>query len=342
MSWAEKIMKAKDTLHFELLAVDVYNDLVENVANDVKYVGWEKKRERLQELLIGRFDETADPFVRVIIGYSLISGIWFIQNGLSTSGKVDKYHGKRFQEISNVTFNSALTVGKVLVEAKTQYSIATSVFNIAANSMFKKKSSELRKLLFNLVSTFDEVVMKNDVRTQEFLILAINHLLDEKSYRNMAMLAIIDSMLDVAISFGDTAPTARSQYNAMGFDTVFPQVFDLKLKFFQKNQDKVQIGKIAISYAGVFKLLAEERAKQGGINLEAAIMHLESAIKVYKQYGLINSEELKITKQRLDELKIIWSKTDNPYSIVRKYNLIDFFQTKRKNNLKNIFRVFLI
>lgn len=62
-------------------------------------------------------------------------------------------------------------------------------------------------------------------------------------------------------------------------------------------------------------------------------MHLENAIKIYQNYELTNLEKMKQCKIRLDELKIKFSETEYPNSIIRDENLMDYLSEEEKTQL---------
>ena len=126
----------------------------------------------------------------------------------------------------------------------------------------------------------------------------------------------------------------------MGFDYIFPSAFNLKIKWYQKKNGKQQIKEVAKRYAGVYEQLAEERFNLGGINLEASIMHLENAIKVYQKYELTDSEEMKQAKLRLDELKGEFSEMEHPNSIMRDKNLMDYLSAEEQTQLNEYIEQF--
>lgn len=126
----------------------------------------------------------------------------------------------------------------------------------------------------------------------------------------------------------------------MGFDCIFPSAFNLKIKWYQKKNNKQQIKEVAKRYAGVYEQLAEERFNLGGINLEASIMHLENAVKVYQKYELTDSEEMKQAKLRLDELKGEFSEMEHPNSIMRDKNLMDYLNAEEQTQLNEYIEQF--
>ncbi|WP_080145571.1 hypothetical protein [Marinilactibacillus piezotolerans] len=296
-NWLEYFVNSNEPLHFDLEAAQVYDDLFKKIAEDETLQTFQERRKALYNELELRFDSTSDVFVKTVIGYSLTSGMYFINEGFSDSKTMHKYSGQRFREFADMATIAAMQIAEELVNRKKQYRLASSLVGVAINSADKKDINTVENKLSKLVSSikFDENTL-NRIENFELLIPAIDYLLDEKNFRTEELLKKIETMISFSILQGDTAPTERSKYNPMGFDCIFPSAFNLKIKWYQKKNDKQQIKEVAKRYAGVYEQLAEERFNLGGINLEASIMHLENAIKIYQKYELTNSEKMKQSK----------------------------------------------
>ncbi|GAB2027863.1 DUF4209 domain-containing protein [Lactovum odontotermitis] len=336
MKWLEKILESTEHLHFELIAQEVYSDLVKVIADDETIIDYQNKRAALEKRLIERFDESDDDFVRLIIGHSLISGIYYIHAGLSQNNEIEKYHGTRFNEFREQTFNLSTTLGKTLIESKKQYRIAFNLFCIAVNSSSRSEKNQLREYLFELVNLFEASDIKENVSALEFLVPSISYLIDDKKYRTENLLLKMNSLIEAAVSFGDTAPTVRSQYNAMGFDKVFPQTFELKIKYFQKKQDKANVKLTAKEYASVYEELARRRYESGGASIRVAKNHLEAAVQIYLSYDLANSPELKSAKATLDNIKTELHNGSDPDSKVYAKNIMNYFSKEERGQLDAI------
>ncbi len=89
----------------------------------------------------------------------------------------------------------------------------------------------------------------------------------------------------------------------MGFDCIFPSVFELKIRYCQKlnNKDKTKINEVVKSFAETYETLAKSRRYIGEVNLQVTIHHYENAVKLYAKYGF--DDELKAVKKLLDETK---------------------------------------
>lgn len=337
----EYFVAAKDkNLHFDLVALDVYKDLIELIAKDETLTDYESRRAALESQIISRYDETEDDFVKVVIGYSLITGTYFMQNGLSAVGKLPKYQGSRFREFADFAANESLSIAKMLIDAKTQYGIVNGFLGVAVALTDKKKKPQLCQELLDIIIRFDMDGVKENAEMIAFLIPTINYLIDDKNSRKPELFETINKLIDITVSFGDTAPTVRSKYNQMGFDCVFYMPFESKIKWYQKNQDKDSVKNTAKQFAKVYENLAEKRIELGGINLEAAVRHLESAVQVYLSYELQNSIELKATKSRLDEIKNTTDESLNHNLSFRKKNLMDYFSLEDKSQLDSILNEF--
>lgn len=333
-NWLEYFISSNEPLHFDLESAQVYDDLFRKVAEDKTLQTSQERRKALYNELELRFDSTSDVFVKTVIGYSLTSGVYFISEGLSDRRTMHKYSGQRFREFADMATNSAIQLAEELVSRKKQYRLASSLVGVAINSADKKDINTVKNKLSKLVNSikFDENIL-NRIECFEFLIPAIGYLLDKKNFRTEELLKKIEAMIDFSILQRDTASTERSKYNSMGFDCIFPSAFNLKIKWCQKKNDKQQIKEVAKRYAGIYEQLAEERFNIGGINLEASIMHLENAVKVYQKYELTDSEEMKQAKLRLDELKGEFSEMEHPNSMMRDKNLMDYLSAEEQTQL---------
>ena len=340
-NWLKYFISSNEPLHFDLESAQVYDDLFKKVAEDKTLQTFQEKRKALYNELELRFDSISDIFVKTVIGYSLTSGVYFINEGLSDRRTMHKYRGQRFREFADMATNSAIQLAKELVSRKKQYRLASSLVSVAICSADKKDINTVENKLSKLVSSikFEESTL-NRVESFEFLIPAIGYFLNKKDYRTDELLEKIEAMIDFSILQGDTASTERSKYNSMGFDYIFPSAFNLKIKWYQKKNGKQQIKEVAKRYAGVYEQLAEERFNLGGINLEASIMHLENAIKVYHKYELTDSEEMKQAKLRLDELKGEFSEMEHPNSIMRDKNLMDYLSAEEQTQLNEYIEQF--
>lgn len=69
-------------------------------------------------------------------------------------------------------------------------------------------------------------------------------------------------------------------------------------------------------------------------------MHLENAIKIYQNYELTNSEEMKQSKMRLDELKTKFSKTEYPNAIIQDKNLMNYLSEEEQTQLNGYIEQF--
>ncbi|EGP8470147.1 hypothetical protein I0Q23_002971, partial [Listeria monocytogenes] len=240
-NWLEYFVNSNEPLHFDLEAAQVYDDLFKKIAEDKTLQTFQERRKALYNELELRFDSTSDIFVKTVIGYSLTSGMYFINEGFSDSKTMHKYSGQRFREFADMATIAAMQIAEELVNRKKQYRLASSLVGVAINSADKKDINTVENKLSKLVSSikFDENTL-NRIESFELLIPAIDYLLDEKNFRTEELLKKIETMISFSILQGDTAPTERSKYNPMGFDCIFPSAFILKIKWYQKKNDKQQ------------------------------------------------------------------------------------------------------
>ncbi|EOB3455087.1 hypothetical protein ACIJDO_000204 [Enterococcus hirae] len=336
-NWSKYIIDSDKKLYFDLIAAKVYDDLIKNVFDNKDLINSQEKRDDLYEQIQNRFDSTTDLFVKSVTGYSLTTGIYFILEGLSTRFKMDKYSGKRFREFADKAANSAMQLAVELVHRNKQYNLAASLVEIAIQLVNKKN---MDTILFELNQLINSIKFSNNVSDKiesfDFIVPSINYLLEKPEYRTVELFEKIEEMIIFSVSQGDTANTESSKYNLMGFDCIFPLAFDLKIKWFQKKKDINKVKEVAKEYAKVYEQLAEERFNAGGINLEGTIMHLIKAIEIYQKYELTNSEELKHSKLRLDEVKRILSEVENPSLIIRDTNLKHYLNEQQQSQLNEV------
>lgn len=334
-------MDSDKTLYFELEALKVYEDIVKKIAEDDNASDFQSKRKLLYIELEKRFDSSQDKFVRLVIAYSLISGTYFMMNDLNTTGKLDRYSGKRYTEFVSAVIENALDISQTLIEKEIQYRFVTDIISVA----LELSSKQNRDTIINKVNEFvNQITFDDDeilsIKKIEFLVPAINLLLEYKRFRTPNLLVKIDEILNFTIEQGDTAASERSKYNSMGFDCLFPEVFELKIKYYRKsnNTDKEKINEVLKSFADTYVTLAKSRRDMGEVNLQAAIQHYENSIEIYVKNGF--NDELKVVKKLLDETKQELEKWDNPHSISRKYNLLNSLPDNYRNQLSKWLKEF--
>lgn len=207
-NWLKYFISSNEPLHFDLESAQVYDDLFKKVAEDKTLQTFQERRKALYNELELRFDSISDVFVKTVIGYSLTSGVYFINEGLSDRRTMHKYSGQRFREFADMATNSAIQLAKELVSRKKQYRLASSLVSVAICSADKKDINTVENKLSKLVSSikFDESTL-NRVESFEFLIPAIGYFLDKKDYRTDELLEKIEAMIDFSILQGDTAST---------------------------------------------------------------------------------------------------------------------------------------
>lgn len=340
-NFTDYILNNGNTLHFEHLALDVYNDIVKLIAEDSSTNGFQEKREKLYTELEKQLDSSKDDFVRLVISYSLISGNYFMYNGLSVSGKLDRYSGERYTEFTSIAIENAMKIVKKLLENEVQYRLAVNLIEIAlelSNKKNKKKIVEEINDFVYKISIDDNRPLS--VKKIEFLVPAINLLLEDTTFRTINLVTKIDEMLDFSIKQGDTAPSERSKYNQIGFDCIFPPVFELKIKYYQKldSKDKTQTNEVIKSFAKTYEDLAQSRKKMGDVHLQVAVHHYENAVGIYSQHGI--TDELKVAKQLLDETKQELKQWNNPQSFVREQNLMDYLPKVYRTQLNEWLKEF--
>lgn len=319
------IFEEKETLYFDLVALKAYEDIVIQIAEDNNEADFQAKRKLLYEKLEKRFDSSENDFTRLVIAYSFISGTYFMINGLNTTKKLDKYSGKRYTEFVTTITNNSIEIAQKLIKNEIQYRLATDLIGIALKVANKQTKNDIaykvNEFVKHTILSKDEAEFS--VKKVHFLIPAINLLLKYKEFRTTSLLLKIDEMLDFSIDQGDTAESECSKFNVMGFDCLFPEVFELKIHYCQisNNTDKEKINEVVRSFADTYLNLAGARRVSGDVNLQVAIHHYENAVSLYVKYGF--KEDLKIVKRLLDETKQELKNWKNPLSFSRKHNLMD-------------------
>lgn len=335
------IINSDEVLHFELVALSVYEDILKKIAeNDDKGV-FRSNRKLLYAELEKQFDSSNDDFVRLVIAYSLISGTYFMINGLNTTGKLDRYSGNRYTEFTSTAIDNAMDITQKLLKKEIQYRVATDLIEIALELSTKQKKKDIINEVnefVNRISLSDDAILS--VKKTVFLVTAINLLIENKKFRTLNLEEKINEVLDFAIEQGDTAQSERSKYNKLGFDCIFPPVFELKIRYYQKldNKDKIKINEVVKAFAETYENLGKSRKEMGDVHLQVAVNHYEKAVEIYSQHGF--TDNLKVAKQLLDETKQELQHWDNPHSIVRKQNLRDYLPVYYPKQLKEFLNEF--
>lgn len=333
-NWLKKLKDSKEKLFFESIALEVYNDIAQKIADNNSLSNAESKRKKLYTELEEIYDQTEDSFIKLVIAHSFVTGEYHILSNLSKFGNLDVYRGtsgKRYNEFSKQVYESAISIVEFLISNDVQFRLAHEIVKIAVQRVNKNTKANLKEKILSWVNTIelgpDEELSVSKI---EFLIPAINYLLEDKSYRTSELLSIIDSMLIFSINQGDTAKSERANFNSMGFDCIFPCVFQLKIKYYQKLNDELQVKKVGKQFAETHENLGNKRAEKGDIaNIEGATIHYESAVGLYQKFGL--KEELSLAKRTLDNLKQIFFSMENPNSIERYRNLLEYLPEEERS-----------
>lgn len=303
-SWIDYFMQSNDLLLLELEAVKVYEAVVKEISEKAEVKDFQEARRLLYQKLEERLDNSNDDFERLIIAYLFKSGIYFMIYGLNTVGKLDIYKGKdgkRLNEFSKIVIENAIKLSNQLIENKTQYRLARSILELAIE---KKWNNEIQE---NIVAWVQNIELdlsdeKLAVFQFEFLVPALNYLLSSNFEEKNQLLSKIDNLLEFSKSQKDTAKSVRSQYNEMGFDCIFPQAFGLKIKYYQKLNDKTQEKNTKLELAQFYEQLGFERLEtENRQDMQVAAMHFEKAVEIFSKNGF--QVELKRAKQKLDAIK---------------------------------------
>lgn len=305
-NWLSYFTNSKEVLHFESVAIEVYDDIVKSVAEDESVVDFQDKRNILYREMEKLFDSTDDDFVIAVIGHSFKTGVYHLMNGLSGSGKLDIYkgnNGKRYREFSEKAIRSSLKLVEQLISGDAQFRLASSLVEVALACANKNEKEQIKKLLEEWISQIkfdgDEMLSVNKFG---FLLPAINFLLEDKKYRTSEILAKIDEMIVFSVQEGDTAKSVRAQFNMMRFDCIFPQAFELKMMYYRKVNDKEGEKEVALRLAETYEELGDKRIRAKTANdLQVAIHHYEGAVQILQENGLM--DKLERVKRILDEQK---------------------------------------
>src|SRR5690625_4684739 len=236
-NWLKFFKDSKENLLYDIIALDVYDDIVQEIAEDKSLSNADSKREKLYIELEKQYDKTLDPFIKLVIAQSFVSGKYNLATNLSTIGTLDVYKGnsgKRYNEFFKQIYDSTVIIVEYLVSYEIQFPLASQIVGLAAKRGNKIKSDLKGKILswvneINLDSNEELTVSKI-----EFLVPVIHYLLEDKSYRTPELLSKIDEMLIFSINQGDTAKSERAQYNEMGLD---------------RKSTRLNSSHVAISYA---------------------------------------------------------------------------------------------
>lgn len=323
-NWLEIFRDSNEKFIYELIALEVYDELTQKIAVDESLATPDSKREKLYMGLEKKYDGTKDPFIKLVIAHSFVTGEYQIMTDWKKFGTLGMYKGEnriRYNEFESQIYNSAVYIVDYLVENEIQFQLACNILQLAVQASRKTKS-ELKIKIMSWVNSIE--LNSNEeltVSKVEFLIPVIHYLLEDREYRKPELLSKIDFMLDFSITQGDTAKSERAKYNEMGFYCIFPDVFQLKVTYFQKLNDTLNEKEVIKKFAETHEKVGGNRAEKGDVfNIEGAIIHYEKAVNLYRNYGL--NIGLNRSKIRLDNLKRKMAELPNPNSIIRQRNLL--------------------
>lgn len=325
-NWLSYFMDSTELLIFEIAAVEVYDEIVNDIAENDSVTNFQEKRNLLYNELEKLFDSSNDDFVISVIGHSFKTGIYHIMNGLSTQGNLDIYKGKtgkRYKEFTDKALNSSLKLAEQLIIHETQFRIASSLIEVALQCADKVGKEQIKKQLEKLIHLIKFKENKAlSVQKFEFLIPAINFLLEDKKYRNTELLIKIEELIDFSVKQGDTAKSVSAQFNAMRFSCIFPQAFSLKKTYYRKENDINYEKDTALQLAKTYEKLGDQRAKAGDSNnLQVAIRHYKESVKVLQEYGI--KDELEKVKRKLDRNREVVNNMPNNNTLKYHKNLLD-------------------
>lgn len=342
-NWLSYFTNSKEILNFECVAIEVYDDIAENVAKDKSVADFQNKCNLLYSELENLFDSTIDDFVITVIGHSFKTGVYHIMNGFSGQGILEIYkgnNGKRYREFSEKAIKSSLKLVEQLIVDEKQFRLSSSLVEVALDCADKHEKEQIKK---HLSEWIHKIRFNHDntlsVSKTEFLVPAINLLLEDKKYRTSELLTKINEIIIFSVEEGDTAKSVRARYNVMGFDCIFPQAFELKMSYYKKENDKDNEKVVALQLAETYENLGGKRIKANTANdLQVAIHHYEKAVQILQEYGL--KDKLEKVKRILDEQKekLLKLPTDNMYTYRR--NLSDFISEEDKEQMNKYLEQF--
>lgn len=339
-NWLKTFEDSTKNLLYDIIALEVYDDIFQKIAGDDSLDNPASKREKFYTELESKYDKTTDPFTKLVIAQSFITGDYHVSTGLSRLGTLEVYkghNGKRYNEFSNQLYDSIVNIVEYLVSNNRQFILAHQIMNIAIQRDNKR---ELKDRILSLVNKIKLGTNEGLTVTKiEFLVVAINYLLEDKAYRTPGLLSKIDDMLEFSVNQGDTAKSEKATYNIMGFDCIFPAVYGLKIKYYRKLNDTLQEKEVIKKFAETYETLGEKRFKKGDAsNIEVAIFHYENAVALYQQYGF--KSELSIAKQNLDYFKQKLFNMPNPNSIHRHRNLLNYLTDTEQDKINKLLEDF--
>lgn len=338
-NYIEHIINCDSTLSFDMLAPEVYEDILTKITVDIYENFSEAERNQLQTDFIDKFDASEDPFVKLVIADVLISGRCYL-NTFIPYDKLDKYRGKRHTEFTSVIKDNSMFISQRLIENECQYRLAYELIKVAIRSKnpnTTKVRDQINDMIFKISLTEDDVP---SVEKVVFLVPAIDFVMIEEKYRTSSLETKIDQILNFSIKQGDTALTRRAKYNQMGFECIFPEVYQLKINYLHKRNpgDHQSVDAVMKAYAETHLALAKSRINDGEDSLSVAIYHCEEAVKIYNANGF--KDELKTAKVLLDKIK--WEYMDylRSHGLGLKINLMDKLQANELNHITELINEF--
>lgn len=300
MSYLDSLFEEKNEPHFRIIGDEILKNIIQVSELESK----EQKDEKSQLLTINSqlekaLDQSKDIFERMVISYTFVTGDYFI-------AKYDVYRGhtgKEFNDFLTIFVDSALEICNELVKSQTYLVLCQQIIEkiiIVSKSNSQKiatKLTEYRESIFletyTASDTFDGIYF--------FLIFLIDAQLNfKKSNWDNNILPKIDEILQ-AVTFTDRTESSSYTKKEFSLGWIFDKAYKLKVKYFQKINDKKKEKVQVLELAKTYEWLGDQNLKYCPSDTRFAYLHFEEATKLFNQYGF--KEDLARVKQKLDKAR---------------------------------------
>src|SRR5699024_10074467 len=100
-SWLKTFKDSKEKLLYDIVALKVYNDIAQEIADDKSLSSADSRRRKLYIELEDEYDKTSDAFIKLVIAQSFVTGEYQIATNLSKFETLDVYKDNSGKDTMN-------------------------------------------------------------------------------------------------------------------------------------------------------------------------------------------------------------------------------------------------
>lgn len=300
MSYLDNLLKEKNEPHLRIIGDKILKNIIH--ASELDSNGQEDEKSQLFTTNIQlekALDQSKDTFEKMIISYTFVTGDYII----AKYGVYKGHTGKRFNEFLNIFIYSAISVCDVLVKNQTYLVLCQQIIE----NIISVSKSKSQKIEAKLTEWRDGLFLGTDTESDTFreiyffLIFLINAQLDfKKDSWDKNILPKIDEILQV-VAFIDRTEAFAYTKKEFNLGWIFDKAYKLKIKYFQKMNDKKKEKAQVLELAKTYEWLGDQNLKYCLDDIRFASLHFSEATKLFNQYGF--KEDLARVKQKLDKTR---------------------------------------